>query len=53
MVDTQLVTKAFSIEKSTALRLIDDFIKLEILQELTGYKRNRIFGFGKYIKLFK
>ncbi len=53
IIDTQLVTKEFSIEKSTALRLIDDFIKLDILQELTGYKRNRIFGFGGYIALFK
>ena len=38
---------------STALRLIDDFIKLKILVEITGQKRNRIFAFEPYIKLFR
>lgn len=47
------VAEALGINISTALRLIDDFIKLNILIELTGYKRNRIFAFDDYIILFR
>lgn len=47
------VAEALRINVSTALRLIDDFIKLKILIEVTGYKRNRIFAFDDYIKLFR
>lgn len=38
---------------STANRLIMDFVKLGILQEYTGYKRNRKFIFREYVDLFK
>jgi Fic family protein len=51
--DGQDVTKEFSIGLSTALRLIEDFIRLGILKEVTGNRRNRIFVFSKYIKLFE
>jgi len=47
------VAEALKINISTALRLIDDFIKLKILVEKTGYKRNRIFAFEDYVKLFR
>ena len=53
IVDTNDVTDALSVKASTALRLIDDFITLEILTETTGFKRNRIFAFDDYIKLFR
>ncbi len=53
VVDAQDVTTAFSISLSTALRLIEDFVRLEILREITGYKRNKVFAFNKYIKLFE
>ena len=53
IVDTSDVTDALSVKTSTALRLIDDFIRLEILTETTGFKRNRIFAFDDYIKLFR
>jgi len=51
--DGQDVTTEFSIGLSTALRLIEDFIRLGILKEVTGNRRNRIFVFSKYIKLFE
>lgn len=38
---------------STAFRLMDDFTKLNILKEVTGYKRNRLFAFDDYIRLFR
>ncbi len=53
IIDTQDVMGKFSIAKTTALRLIDDFIRLKILHEITGFKRNRIFIFQKYVKLFE
>jgi Fic family protein len=52
-IDSADVVKALQINLSTALRLIDDFIKLKILTEITGQKRNRIFTFEPYIKLFR
>jgi len=53
MVDSSDVVKLFKINISTALRLIDDFMKLGILKEITGQKRNRNFVFEGYIKLFR
>lgn len=37
---------------SSANRMIKDFESLGILRELTGYKRNRIYIFEPYVKLF-
>ncbi|OAI47921.1 cell filamentation protein Fic [Gammaproteobacteria bacterium SCGC AG-212-F23] len=53
VVYSQDVATTFSISLAAALRLIDDFVRLEILHEITGYKRNRVFVFSKYIKLFE
>lgn len=53
IVDSQSVVSALSVNSSTAFRLIEDFIRLNILKEVTGYKRNRIFAFHKYIQLFE
>jgi len=47
------VTQVLEINVSTAHRLIDDFIRLNILVEMTGFKRNRIFAFDNYIKIFR
>jgi Fic family protein len=51
--DASDVAEALAVNVSTALRLIDDFIKLNILTEITGFKRNRAFAFDDYIKLFR
>jgi len=53
IVDSQDVAEKFDITLATALSLIDDFIRLGILKEMTGYKRNRIFSFNIYIQLFE
>ena len=53
IVETEDVINKFGINKSTALRLINDFIELKILKEMTGFKRNRIFMFEEYIHLFE
>lgn len=53
ILDSQDVVDKFLIQLPAALRLIDDFVRLEILKEITGNKRNRVFAFSKYISLFE
>lgn len=53
IVDGQDLAAAFHINITTALRLIEDLIRLNILRETTGFKRNRIFAFQRYIALFE
>jgi len=45
--------KVLNVNISTAHRLIQDFEKLKILKEQTGYKRNRVFVFENYLNLFR
>lgn len=52
VVDSADVAAALQVNISTANRIIEDFIRLQILVEITGYKRNRIFVFQQYIELF-
>jgi Fic family protein len=53
IVDSQEVASVLSINSSTAIRMIEDFMSLGILKEVTGYKRNRVFVFESYMKLFE
>lgn len=53
IVDANEIAEVLEVNISTAHRLIKDFEKLEILIEQTGYKRNRVFVFDDYIKLFR
>ncbi len=53
IVRTKNVAAFLDISTSTANRLIMDFIGLGILEEYTGYKRNRKFIFREYVDLFK
>jgi len=50
--DSREISTLLSVSPSTANRLIEDFIRLGILKESTGYRRNRIFIFEKYLTLF-
>jgi Fic family protein len=47
------VEKAVSLSPKAANDLIQQFVKLGILKEITGYQRNRVFVFDKYIKAFE
>ncbi len=53
MVSIKSVAQLIQAQTNTAAALIDDFVKLGILQEFTGQKRNRLFVFEKYVRLFK
>jgi Fic family protein len=46
------VAEKLQLSKEAANSLIKDFVRLEILKEVTGYKRNRIFVFESYVKIF-
>lgn len=47
------VMDSLNVTKQTANTLIKDFQQLKILKEQTGFKRNRIFVFAEYLKLFE
>ena len=46
------IQEKLSITAPSANSLAVSFEKLEILKEITGYKRNRLFSFAEYIKIF-
>jgi len=52
IVRTSDVVDVLNITPKSAIKLIDDFQRLKILHEMTGFKRNRVFVFEEYLKLF-
>ena len=53
IMDGQEMAASLGVNISTALRLISDFVRLGILRESTGFKRNRLFAFHEYVALFE
>jgi len=53
IIDSNSICDLLDIAPSTANRLILDFQKEEILEELTGFKRNRKFIFREYFDIFQ
>jgi Fic family protein len=53
LVESSEVAEVLKINVSTANRLIDDMIRLSVLVETTGFKRNRTFVFREYIDMFE
>ena len=46
------IAKALGVTPRAANGLVDQFVEHGILEEMTGYQRNRLFFFRKYIQLF-
>jgi len=46
-----LVVKKLELSPKTSNAIIQDFVSLGILAEITGHKRNRMFAFSDYIKI--
>ncbi len=46
------IAQVLNMHQSSTNRLITSLVKLGIIKELTGYKRNRIYAFDLYINLF-
>ena len=53
IVNAHIVQEELGISLPTANSIIADFIKLGILTERTGWKRNREFEFSEYLNLFR
>lgn len=53
IVDADDVAKATGLSLVSSYSMIDDFVKLKILKETTGFKRNRMFIFDDYFKIFR
>jgi Fic family protein len=51
--DMQSIASATNVSISTISRLLNDFVNLEILVEQTGFKRNKVFAFEQYLKIFR
>jgi Fic family protein len=52
IITSNKLVKELNIANSTANRLLVDFEKLKIIQEYTGFKRNRKFIFKEYFDIF-
>ncbi len=53
VVNIKTVRAILNVQTNTASSLINDFVIHGILEEKTGFKRNRIFIFGDYLEVFK
>jgi Fic family protein len=53
IVDAEMVSAQTGVSMVSSYKLLDDFIRLNILKETTGAKRNKLFVFNEYFTLFK
>jgi Fic family protein len=53
IVDRQQVERALELSASTADRLLAEFQRVGILNEITGYRRNRRYAFTEYLDIFR
>ena len=53
IINTKITAKKLGVSFVTAGRLISDLAKLEILKEITGHSRNRLFVLDRYLNLFR
>jgi Fic family protein len=47
------VREQLEVSSATAKNIVDDLVRVEILEELTKNKRNRLFAFKPYLNLLK
>jgi Fic family protein len=52
IIDAEMVSSQTNISLVSSYKLLDDFVRLRILREMTGAKRNRLFIFDEYFTLF-
>ena len=52
-VNSKLVSKELKITAATANSVLKAFVEIGILNEKTGYNRNRYYVFEDYVKIFK
>jgi hypothetical protein len=52
-VHIKLVSRQLGVHYVTAAKLVERFVDLELLVEITGRKRDRIFSYEPYLDLFR
>jgi Fic family protein len=52
IINAAKVIELTKVSQATAYKIIDELVVMEILKEITGGKRGKIFVFDKYIQLF-
>ncbi|MFO7726061.1 MAG: hypothetical protein R6V45_10985, partial [Oceanipulchritudo sp.] len=52
-VNAKMVAEATGVSQPTAYKLIERFVQCGLLVEMTGAKRDRIFLFDAYLKLYR
>ena len=52
-VNAKMVAEAAAVSQPTAYKLIDRFVQQGLLVEMTGAKRDRLFRFDAYLKLYR
>jgi Fic family protein len=52
IVDAEMVAACTGVSLVSSYKLLDDFVRLSILKEMTGAKRDRLFAFDEYFTLF-
>jgi Fic family protein len=53
IINVQEAQELLKVTAPTANALLQDFVRLKILKERTGYQRNRVFSFVAYLRLFE
>jgi len=53
IIEPKEISENLKIHPATANRLINQFVEMEIISELTGYKRNRKYIFKEYFEIFQ
>ena len=53
MVRVKDVEQILSLKNPNALSIVAKLEQLNILKEITGHQRNRVFSFFEYVKLFE
>ena len=53
VVNINEVAELLELTPKSASALVTEFVNLDILHEITGQRRNRIFKFNEYVRLFE
>lgn len=53
LINAKQIQTSLKVSKPTANSLINDFIRLNMFDEITGYARNRMYTLTEYLNLFK
>ncbi len=52
ILNAQNIAELLNVSQVSAYKIIDDFVRVGILKETTGFKRNRYFVFKEYLDIF-